>query len=129
MNKKDEVERIFDRAKHEVERCKHEALALLSSEPIIQAQEQTLPTWLTEEEVISYLRCSASVLRQWRNRPLDQHPIPHGMAGDMLRYKRTDIDRWLLEEAELKRLAKTPADEQSKRRGLSAVASPPPRGA
>ena len=30
------------------------------------------------------------------------------MAGDMLRYKRTDIDRWLLEEAELKRLAKTP---------------------
>ena len=129
MNKKDEVERILDHATHEVQRAKYEILALLSSEPTatsLDGEQSLPPIWMDEDEVIKYVRCAASSLRNWRSRPADQHPFPFGMAGDMLRFNRADVDRWLREEGELKRYAKSPiaTDEQPGRRGgLSAVTS------
>lgn len=122
--KKEEVERIFDRAKHEVERAKHEALALLCSEPS-QAVDQPLPEWMNKEELANYWGMkSTSGIVSWTKR--SEFPLPHGYMGDMLRFPRKECDQWAREEADRNRNnpAKTPTKDNTRRRGLSAVASP-----
>lgn len=102
--KKEDVERIFDRAKHE-------ALALLLSEPArsSDATTESLPEWLTEEQLMNYWQLdSSSGIRSWRKRPIDQFPLPHGRCGDLVRYNRKACDQWLQDEATRKKLAKTP---------------------
>lgn len=114
MNKKDEVERIF-------ERFKYEALAVVCAEPAPVAIERTWPEWLTEEQLMEYWQLdSNSGLRKWRQRPADQFPLPCGSigGGKILRYNRTDVDQWFREEAARQRLGKSLA-EKPKREGLS----------
>lgn len=102
--KKEEVERIFERAKHE-------ALALLLSEPQqSQVNEESLPEWLTEDQLMKYWQLdSTSGIRSWRKRTLEQFPLPHGRCGDLVRYNRKACDQWLIDEATRKYLAKTGA--------------------
>jgi hypothetical protein len=99
--KKEEVERIFDRAKHEL-------LALLLSESRqSNVGEQQLPEWLTEEQLMKYWQLdSTSGIRSWRKRSSDQFPLPHGRCGDLVRYNRKACDQWLGDEATRKKLAK-----------------------
>jgi hypothetical protein len=42
-------------------------------------------------------------IRSWVKRPPDEHPLPHAYMGDLLRFKREDVDRWAVEEAERRR--------------------------
>src|ERR1043165_4600142 len=101
--KKEEVERIFDRAKHKT-------LALLLSE-VRQSNvaEEILPEWLTEEQLMKYWQLDSTAgIRSWRKRPLDEFPLPHGRCGDLVRYNRKACDQWLQDEATRKYLAKTP---------------------
>ena len=126
---KHEIERIFDRAKHEVERCKHEALALLCSEPSpSSASPQALPVWMDKEELAQYWKVSPETLAKWIKRKPNKHPLPYARMGDLLRFKREDCDRWAYEEREIGNTIKdeTPVEKETQRRGLTAVA--PPQG-
>lgn len=94
MDKKEEVERIFDRAKFE-------ALALLLAEPPqATGAEESLPEWLTEEQLMRYWQLDSTAgIKSWRKRAADKFPLPHGRLGDKVRYNRTECDRWAREEA------------------------------
>ena len=118
MNKKDEVERIFDHAKFQ-------ALALICAEPepIPPVKDPLADEWLTEEELMRYWKLtSSSGLRSWRKRPLDQHPLPYTKVGDLIRFNRKEIDQWAREETAREQ---TTGKLQTKRRGLSVA---PPQG-
>ena len=95
---------IFDSAKHE-------ALALLLSAPpsLSAGQSEPAPEWLTDVELARYWRLLkdgepvTAGIRSWVKRQPDEHPLPHAYMGDLLRYKREDVDRWAVEEAKRRR--------------------------
>lgn len=100
-NLSEEVERVFERAKHE-------ALALLASTPR-QSGAEPPPEWMTDVELARHWRLLkdgepvTAGIRSWTKRPPDEHPLPHAYMGDLLRFKREDVDRWAVEEAERRR--------------------------
>jgi hypothetical protein len=91
--------------------AKHEALALLLSAPLSQSasQAESAPEWLTDVELARYWRLLkdgepvTAGIRSWVKRPPDEHPLPHAYMGDLLRFKREDVDRWAKEEAKRRR--------------------------
>ena len=97
----EEVRRVFERAKHET-------LALLASAPSPSGAEPA-PEWMTDAELARYWRLLkdgepvTAGIRSWVKRPPDEHPLPHAYMGDLLRFKREDVDRWAVEEAERRR--------------------------
>ena len=38
-------------------------------------------------------------IMKWAKRSDDEHPLPHACMGDLLRFKREEVDRWAQEEA------------------------------
>lgn len=101
----DRISDIFDRAKHE-------ALALLLSAPPSQLSNQAepAPEWMTDIELARYWRLLkdgepvTAGIRSWAKRPPEEHPLPHAYMGDLLRFKREEVDRWAVEEAERRRV-------------------------
>src|SRR5687767_14171093 len=99
------VSDIFDRAKHE-------ALALLLSEPSSQLSNKVEPDpkWMTDVDLARYWRLLkdgdpvTAGIRSWVKRPPEEHPLPHAYMGDLLRFNREDVDRWAAEEAERRRV-------------------------
>lgn len=95
---------IFDSAKHE-------ALAFLLAAPLSLPAGQSEPAseWLTDVELARYWRLLkdgepvTAGIRSWVKRPPEEHPLPHAYMGDLLRFKREDVDRWAVEEAERRR--------------------------
>lgn len=49
-------------------------------------------TYLTTDEVADYLSVPVSTLYQWRHRGIGPRAA---RVGRHLRYKRTDVDRWV----------------------------------
>jgi hypothetical protein len=43
---------------------------------------------------------------KWTKRAENEHPLPHACMGDLLRFKREDVDRWAQEEAAFRRAEK-----------------------
>ena len=95
------VGRVFERAKHET-------LALLAAVPTSSGGE-SLPEWMTDVELARYWRLLkdgepvTAGIRSWVKRPPDEHPLPHAYMGDLLRFRREDVDRWAVGEAERRR--------------------------
>ena len=61
-------------------------------EPVVRNAAE--PLW-TAEEVADYLRVSVETVKKWVK--LDQ--IPHGKAGSLARFRKSDIDAWLASNA------------------------------
>ena len=97
-NLSEEIGRVFERAKHET-------LALLASVPP-NSQAESYSEWMTDAELARYWRLLkdgepvTAGIRSWVKRPPDEHPLPHAYMGDLLRFKREDVDRWAMEEGE-----------------------------
>jgi hypothetical protein len=97
----DKLSDIFDRAKHE-------ALAMLLTTPPSQSADQAAPApeWMTDVELARYWRLIkdgepvTAGIRSWVKRQPGEHPLPHAYMGDLLRFRRGDVDRWAVEEAE-----------------------------
>jgi hypothetical protein len=95
------VSDIFDRAKHE-------ALALLMAGASSQVVDQSepAPEWMTDVELARHWRLLkdgepvTAGIRSWVKRQPEDHPLPHAYMGDLLRFRREDVDRWAVEEAE-----------------------------
>jgi ATP-dependent exoDNAse (exonuclease V) beta subunit len=84
-------------ARREVEKC--------SAEP--------LPEWMTAAQLARYWQLvnangaaiTAGIMK-WTKRPENEHPLPHACMGDLLRFKREEVDRWAQEEAAFRRAEK-----------------------
>jgi hypothetical protein len=128
------VSDIFDRAK-----C--EALALLLAEPPSRqtGQPEPAPEWMSDVELARYWRILkdgepvTAGIRSWAKRPPEEHPLPHAYMGDLLRFKREDVDRWAVEEAARRRAAarrgKIRAVDGDTPAGSSIESSPTPAAA
>ncbi len=89
------------------EQAKHELIALLLSLPVTP-DPPAPPTqeWMTVKQLAQYWQLltndneprTAGIMK-WANRPADQSPFPHACLGDLLRFRREDVDRWAYEEA------------------------------
>ena len=42
---------------------------------------------------------TTAAIMKWTKRPESEHPLPHACMGDLLRFKREEVDRWAQEEA------------------------------
>jgi hypothetical protein len=45
-------------------------------------------------------------IMKWIKRAENEHPLPYSCMGDLLRFKREDVDRWAQEEATFRRAEK-----------------------
>jgi hypothetical protein len=111
MMSKDEIVRIIDRAKHEL-------VALVLAEVPKTETVPTMPSdWLTAEQLADYWQLrskkgevtTAGILK-WVARKPQEFPLPSARMGDLLRFKRDEVNVWAKEEAERRRLAKDKTD-------------------
>ena len=94
-----------------LDKAKHEALALIVAAVPSQSAglTQPAPEWMTDVELARHWRLLkdgepvTAGIRSWVKRPPDEHPLPHAYMGDLLRFRREDVDRWAVEEAERRR--------------------------
>jgi hypothetical protein len=76
-----------------------------SSEPLLE--------WMTAGQLARYWQLvnangepiTAGIMK-WAKRAEDEHPLPHACMGDLLRFKREEVDRWAQEEAAFRRAEK-----------------------
>lgn len=66
--------------------------------------------WMLAKEAAEYMRlvnkegeATTSSLLDWTKRAPKDNPLPYSMVGDMRRYHRDDLDKWMRREAERNR--------------------------
>lgn len=101
---KDKLTRLFDRTKYE-------AIALLLAQPEPEkVQAEPVLDWMTATQLARYWQLinaegepTTAGIMKWAKRSDDEHPLPHACMGDLLRFKREEVDRWAQEEAARRR--------------------------
>ena len=84
-----------------------EAVALLEAQQEIERViAEPLPEWMTANQLARYWQLvnakgepTTAAIMKWTKRPESEHPLPYCCMGDLLRFKREDVDRWAQEEA------------------------------
>ena len=74
---------------------------------------EPLAEWMTAGQLARYWQLvnatgepiTAGIMK-WTKRAENEHPLPHACMGDLLRFKRDEVDRWAQEEAAFRRAAK-----------------------
>lgn len=91
-----------------------EVIALLeASRNVEKGSAEPLPEWMTAAQLARYWQLvnasgeaiTAGIIK-WTKRTENEHPLPHACMGDLLRFKREDVDRWAQEEAAFRRAEK-----------------------
>ena len=90
-----------------LERATHEALALVLAQPESEkTPAEALPEWMTASQLARYWQLinaqgepTTAAIMKWTKRSENEHPLPHACMGDLLRFKREEVDRWAQEEA------------------------------
>ena len=102
---KEELTQLFDRTTLDAI-----ALLLAESEPDRVAPEP-LPDWMTASQIARYWQLvnaqgepTTAAIMKWTKRSENEHPLPHACMGDLLRFKREEVDRWAQEEAGRRRV-------------------------
>src|SRR5687767_1981648 len=75
---------------------------------------EPLPEWMTATQLARYWQLvnangepiTAGIMKRTK-RAENEHPLPHACMGDLLRFKREEVDRWAQEEAAIRRAEKT----------------------
>jgi len=78
-----------------------------------RSSPEPLPGWMTAAQLARYWQLvdanckpiTAGIMK-WTKRAEDEHPLPHARMGDLLRFKREDVDQWAQDEAALRRAEK-----------------------
>lgn len=52
-----------------------------------------------------FVSITAGIMK-WIKRADNEHPLPHACMGDLLRFKREEVNRWAQEEAVFRRAEK-----------------------
>jgi hypothetical protein len=91
-----------------------EVIALVEADREIEKNSaEPLLEWMTAAQLARYWQLvnasgepiTAGIMK-WTKRAANEHPLPHACMGDLLRFKREDVDSWALEEAALRRAEK-----------------------
>src|SRR5687767_11275413 len=91
-----------------------EVIALVEADRDIEkGSAVALPEWMTAAQLARYWQLvnasgepiTAGIMK-WTKRDENEHPLPHACMGDLLRFKREEVDRWAQEEAAIRRADK-----------------------
>jgi hypothetical protein len=92
-----------------------EVIALVETDRVVEKNStEPLPEWMTAGQLARYWQLvnangepiTAGIMK-WTKRAENEHPLPHACMGDLLRFKREDVDRWAQEEATFRRAEKS----------------------
>ena len=92
-----------------------EVIALVETARVVEKNStQPLPEWMTAGQLACYWQLvnasgepiTAGIMK-WTKRAENEHPLPHACMGDLLRFKREEVDRWAQEEAVIRRAEKS----------------------
>src|SRR5437762_3366778 len=97
---KQKLSQLFDRTTLD-------AIALVIAEsPRDLVEAEPLPDWMTASQLARYWQLvnaqgepTTAAIMKWTKRSENEHPLPHACMGDLLRFKREEVDRWAQEEA------------------------------
>jgi hypothetical protein len=100
LDLKEKLTRLFDRTTYE-------AMALLLAQPEPEtAASEPLLEWMTASQLARYWQLvnsggdpTTAGIMKWAKRGENEHPLPHACMGDLLRFKREEVDLWAQEEA------------------------------
>ena len=100
QNLKEKLARLFDRTTYE-------AMALLLTQPDPErVPAEPMFDWMTATQLARYWQIvnaegepTTAGIMKWAKRSESEHPLPHACMGDLLRFKREEVDRWAQEEA------------------------------
>ena len=98
-----------------VECTAKELIALLeTNRDVEKSSADALPEWMTAAQLARYWQLVNAIgepitagIMKWTKRAENEHPLPHACMGDLLRFKREDVDRWAQEEAAFRRAEKS----------------------
>jgi hypothetical protein len=91
-----------------------EVIALVDAQRRVEEKSaEPLPEWMTAGQLAWYWQLvnangeaiTAGIMK-WTKRAENEHPLPHACMGDLLRFKREEVDRWAQEEAAFRRTEK-----------------------
>lgn len=91
-----------------------EVIALVEADRDVEKRSfEPLPEWMTAAQLARYWQLvnvngepiTAGIMK-WTKRAEDEHPLPHACMGDLLRFKRDEVDRWAQDEAAFRRAEK-----------------------
>jgi hypothetical protein len=95
--------------------CTSKAIIALAeaSREVEKSSAEPLPEWMTAAQLARYWQLvnangepiTAGIMK-WTKRTENEHPLPHSCMGDLLRFKREEVDRWAQEEAAFRRAEK-----------------------
>src|SRR5688572_20297822 len=97
---KEKLNRLFDR-------MSDEAIAMLAAQPESERlPPEPLPEWMTPTQLARYWQLvnakgepTTAAIMKWTKRSESEHPLPYCCMGDLLRFRREEVDRWAQEEA------------------------------
>jgi hypothetical protein len=90
-----------------------EILVVVLTQRAHKCPPEPLPDWMTAAQLARYWQLvnpsgepiTAGIMK-WTKRAENEHPLPHACLGDLLRFKREEVDRWAQEEAAFRRAEK-----------------------
>jgi hypothetical protein len=91
-----------------------EVIALVETDRVVEKNSfEPSPEWMTAAQLARYWQLvnasgepiTAGIMK-WTKRADNEHPLPHACMGDLLRFKREEVDRWAQEEAAFRRSEK-----------------------
>ena len=102
LDLKEKLTRLFDRTTYE-------AMALLLAQPESEAATpEPLLEWMTASQLARYWQLVSAkgepTIMKWTKRSEGEHPLPYSCMGDLLRFRRDEVDRWAAEEASRRRV-------------------------
>ncbi|HEX7331828.1 MAG TPA: hypothetical protein VF290_10020 [Pyrinomonadaceae bacterium] len=90
-----------------------EVVALVETDRVVEKNSAEPSEWMTAGQLARYWQLvnangepiTAGIMK-WTKRAENEHPLPHACMGDLLRFKREEVDRWAQEEAAFRRAEK-----------------------
>jgi hypothetical protein len=93
------------------DRMRGEAVDLFAAQSAWEkATPESLREWMSATQLARYWQLvnakgepTIAAIMKWTKRSESEHPLPYCCMGDLLRFRRDDVDRWAAEEAALRR--------------------------
>ncbi len=100
LDLKERLARVIDSTPEEaivLLQTKHE-----TAEPSVESASE----WMTANQLARYWQLvnadgepTTAGIMKWARRPDDEYPLPHAYMGDLIRFRRDEVDRWAHAEA------------------------------
>jgi hypothetical protein len=102
---KQKLHQLFDRTTLDA------VTVLLSEAESEKIAPEPLLDWMTASQLARYWQMvnaqgepTTAAIMKWTKRSENDHPLPYACMGDLLRFKREEVDRWAQEEAVRRRV-------------------------